>query len=201
MNYQERLKLIDDISTRLSNGESEESLVAELSKTLYGKEVKEIMFKASQEIRYATKKSIRQMIVDGQSVEDIRAAHTNVSDTWFGEIQEDIKNDAINEIKAEIQIRARTEDKPHKWTENLSHPCLSQEEVELLGAHFASQKMAVREEIKTSKNAGLGLALLGILISIGSIIYASSNGGGGRIFFGSIVGGLYMAYKGFTAKD
>lgn len=201
MDYQDRLKLIDDISVRLSNGENERTIEEELSETLYKKDINEIMFKASKGIKENTKKSIRAMIVAGKEISEIRDAHSNVSDTWFEEIQESIKIDAFRELKAKIQIRARNGDKPHTWTQNLSHPCLSQEEIDIIGAQVTAQRVAVREEAKEAKKMGLILAGFGIAISVGSIIYAASSGGGGRIFYGMIAAGLYMAYKGFTAED
>ena len=201
MNYQERLKLIDNISERLSNGESEEALEAELSETLYGKDVNEIMIKASKAIKENAKISVRKMIEAGKSIPEIREAHAKISDTWFEEIQRDIKVDAYRELKLEIQNRARRGDRPQSWTHNLSHPCLSQEEIQLIGEQLTAQKMEVRKEAKQSKTTGVIMAVVGIAISVGSIIYASSSGGGGRIFYGTIAAGIYMVFKGFTAED
>ncbi|MFK8055434.1 MAG: hypothetical protein AB8F78_04855 [Saprospiraceae bacterium] len=201
MDYQERLNLIDTVSTRLTNGEREEALEAELSETLYGKDVKDILFQASKEIKTKTKISVRKILLDSKSIEDIKNAHPNISDGWIDDAVRGVKMDSFHELKTEIVTRIRRGDKQHTWTNELSHPCLTQEEIEVFSSQLVAKKMETKEVAEKSAKSGLIIACVGIAISLGSIIYAASSGGGGRIFYGAIFGGLYMAYKGFTSQD
>lgn len=207
VNYQERIAKSKEIAEQLLNGATPLEIEMDLSKEYYGKDVKDLMFKADKEYKELLKPLVRNQMYANVPSGTVPPEYPKVNPNLIAAVEGEVLLDEKQHVRAQLrELIVKQGYNPNSVSDMVSNPFVSADEKREMIFEILARKAEMDQDPSVLAGGGGSAASGGgtVQIVLGFVVLLVGLGATmaseGSIFYGAMIVGAIMIFKGFAAK-